>query len=123
MTIRSLGTPLLGRNAMKPFRWLAAGLVWVLASLLGLLGVVLCVTIILLPLGLFLISLSRRLYGLAGVLVVPRALRHPVSELGDKGSDTGKKARKVLEKAGKSAGRETRRSAEKVVKGPRRWLA
>jgi hypothetical protein len=111
---------------MKPFRWLAAGLVWVLASVVGLLGVVLCVTIILLPVGLLLISLSRRLYGLAGVLVLPRAVRHPVSELGDTGSKAGRRARKELQKAGKGARQDTRRSAEKVAdtvsKGPRRWL-
>ena len=32
-------------------RWLGAGLVWILAGLVGLVGAVLCVTIILLPLG------------------------------------------------------------------------
>jgi hypothetical protein len=121
---------------MKPFRWLAAGLLWVLASLLGLVGVLLCVTVILLPVGLLVLSLSRRLYRLAGPMVIPRAVRHPVSELGDTGAKTGRKARKELRRAaqdvtpsgkglkktGKAARKRARRSAKKLPGRQRRVL-
>lgn len=88
---------------MKPFRWLAAGLVWVLASVVGLLGVLLCVTLVLIPLGLLVLSLSRRLYGLAGRLMLPRALRHPISEgashVEEASGKLGKKARRLAKQA------------------------
>jgi hypothetical protein len=83
---------------MKLLRWLAAALVWILASVVGLLGGVLSVTIILLPLGLPLLWLARRLYGLAGTLVLPRAARHPVATAQDKAGDVGRKARKQMSK-------------------------
>ena len=100
---------------MKPFRWLAAGLVWILACLVGLVGGLLCVTIILLPVGLLLISLSRRLFRLAGVLVLPRALRHPVSELGDTGE-------KSLHKTTKAARKQGRKASKKLPGRQRRVL-
>jgi hypothetical protein len=83
---------------MKLLRWPAAAVVWILASVVGLLGVILSVTIILLPLGLPLIWLARRLYGVAGSLVLPRAARHPVSTTQDKAEAVGRKARKQLKR-------------------------
>jgi hypothetical protein len=83
---------------MKLLRWLAAAVVWILAGVVGLLGAVLSVTILLLPLGLPLLWLARRLYGLAGSLVLPRAARHPVSTTQDKAEAVGRKARKKMQK-------------------------
>jgi membrane protein implicated in regulation of membrane protease activity len=65
---------------MKLLRWLAAGIVSILAAVLGLVGVVLCPTIILLPLGVLLLMLAERLLSLAAALALPRAVRHPVQE-------------------------------------------
>jgi hypothetical protein len=106
---------------MKPFKWLAAGLIWILASVLGLVGILLSVTLILLPVGLLVLSLSRRLYRLAGRLVVPRAVRHPVSELGDAGGKTGRK----LDKLSRGAVQElvpSRRARKKAVKRGKKQL-
>jgi hypothetical protein len=82
---------------MRLLRLTAAGLLWVLACLLGLVGSLLCVTVILIPVGVLLISLARRLFRLSGKLALPRAARHPISEL------AAKPSRKSLKKIRKSA--------------------
>jgi hypothetical protein len=91
---------------MKPLRWLGAGLLWILAGVLGLVGGLLCVTIILLPLGIPVLMLAKKLVALAGKLVIPRAVRHPVKEMGSKSSsaasDLGKGTRGLLGKGRKS---------------------
>jgi hypothetical protein len=56
-------------------------LLWIVAGVVGLLGVVLSVTVILLPLGLPLLGLSRRLFGQSMRLVLPRTVTHPADEL------------------------------------------
>lgn len=81
---------------MKVVRRLGAGLLWVLASLLGLVSVVLCLTIILLPLGFPLLLLTRRLFRAAFRLWAPRAVSHPVDELGKQARRKGRSARKSL---------------------------
>lgn len=65
---------------MKPFRLVAGGVVWLLAGVVAALGVLLSVTIILLPLGIPLLLISRRLFGLSARLVLPKSVRHPVKE-------------------------------------------
>ncbi len=65
---------------MRALRWAGASLLMLLAGLLGLVGAILCVTLILLPLGIPILFLARRLFRTAGQLVVPRAVRHPVDE-------------------------------------------
>src|SRR3954451_5594374 len=60
---------------------IAGGLLWLLATIVGLLGLVLSVTILLLPLGIPLLLLSRRLLAQAARLMLPRALAHPVEEV------------------------------------------
>jgi hypothetical protein len=92
---------------MEPFRWLGAGLLWILAGVVGLLGAVLCVTVVLLPIGIPLLMLARRMVTTAGKLVIPRPVRHPVQELGDRSSKTTKRmakgARGAAEKGRKKA--------------------
>jgi len=65
---------------MRVVRWTGASLLTLIAGLLGLVGVLLSVTLILLPLGIPILFLARRLFRTAGQLVVPRAVRHPVEE-------------------------------------------
>jgi hypothetical protein len=105
-------------------RKVGGGLLWVAASLVGLVAVVLCLTIILLPLGIPLLLLSRRLFGVATRLMMPRQVTHPVSELDKSVRRTGrrlrkntpttspgdvtKKARKRMRKQGKRVGRRLR---------------
>jgi hypothetical protein len=66
---------------VKPLRLVAGGLVWLVAGVVAALGVLLCITIVLLPLGIPLLLISRRLFGLSARLVLPRAVVHPVKEL------------------------------------------
>lgn len=65
---------------MRALRGLGGALLWILASVLGLVGVLLCVTLLLLPLGLVVLRLARKLYSQSFVLMLPRAVSHPVQE-------------------------------------------
>jgi len=96
---------------MNILRGLAGALLWVLAAVVGLVAVVLCVTIILLPLGLPLLNLARQL-GTNGVqLMLPRAVAHPV-----------KTAQKGSQRKAKQARRTTRDAVEAVKPGGKpRW--
>lgn len=91
---------------MRLLRALAGSVLWILAGVLGLLGVVLSVTIILLPVGIPLLMLSRRLFRYTAVLFLPREVRHPVQEL-------GKSTRDQAGKAGKAAGKVRKRGRKK----------
>lgn len=111
---------------MRLLRGLLGGLLWILAGVVGLLGAVLCVTVILLPLGLPLLGLARRLFGQSMRLVLPRTVTHPADELKksarkkkDKVAsatpdvDT-KKVRKRARKAKKKTGKLARKQRERV---------
>jgi hypothetical protein len=65
---------------MRILRGVAGALLWILAAVVGLLAVVLCITIILLPAGLPLLGFSRRLFGLAVRLMLPGEVAHPVKQ-------------------------------------------
>ena len=67
---------------MRVLRGLGGSVLWILAGVLGLLGVVLSVTLILAPLGIPLLMLARRLFRYAMRLFLPREVRHPVQESG-----------------------------------------
>ena len=95
---------------MRFLRGLLGGLLWVVASLVGLVAALLCVTLILLPVGIPLLRLSRRLFGAATGLMLPRALTHPVDEL-------GKRARR---KAREAAPSKRTRSPDKLADASRR---
>ena len=66
---------------MKPLRWVAGGVVWLVAGVVASLGVLLSVTIILLPIGIPLLLLARRLFGVSARLILPKAVVHPVKEM------------------------------------------
>jgi len=70
---------------VRILRGLLGALLWILAGLLGLVSLLLCVTLILLPLGIPLLRLSRSLFGRAIRLMMPRGLAHPVKETKRKG--------------------------------------
>lgn len=109
---------------MRVLRALLGALLWILAGVVGLLGILLSVTVILLPLGIPLLMLARRLFTRSVALVLPRKVSHPVEESGRsmrrkgrKGRGAladvdvgklGKRARKKASKAGKQAGKKTR---------------
>ena len=63
---------------MRLLRGLLGAVLWILAALLGLVGFVLCVTVILLPLGIPLLGVARRLLTLcrqADASAITRASR------------------------------------------------
>lgn len=115
---------------MRVARGLLGSLLWILAGLLGLVSLILCVTLILLPLGIPLFRLSRALFGKAVRLMMPPAVAHPVKHTGKKGrkatsraaditADAAKKGRRakaaVPDVAGK-AGKKGRKLARKQRK-------
>ena len=79
---------------MRFLRGMGGVLLWIVASLIGLVGAVLCVTIILLPLGIPVLLIARRMFGIATKLLLPREMSHPVDE-------PAKSLRKTKKKAGK----------------------
>jgi hypothetical protein len=113
---------------MKAFRWLGAGLLWILAGVVGLVGGLLSITIILLPVGIPLLMLARKLGGLASALLIPKAVRHPVQELGDRSSDAsdaltkggkglfGKGRKAVAEASPPDTGKLRKKAAQKLGK-------
>lgn len=97
---------------MRVLRTLSGALLWILACVLGLVAVVLCVTIILLPIGLSLLGIARRMFTSAVRLMMPGKLAHPVR--------AGKKD--LTGAAGKSAKRVRRSRPGKAVKGSAKKL-
>jgi hypothetical protein len=81
---------------MRVLRALLGALLWILAAVVGLLGVVLSVTVILLPLGVPLLMLARRLFTRSVALVLPRKVTHPVQESGKSARKKGRKATDAL---------------------------
>jgi hypothetical protein len=80
---------------MRLLRGLLGAVLWILAAVLGLVGALLCVTVILLPLGIPLVKLAGRLLCRSVQLMLPHALAHPVDELAkavDKRAGTARSA-------------------------------
>ena len=89
--------------------------------MLGLVAVVLCVTVILSPVGLVLLGYARRLFTLSLKLVLPRGMSHPFEEGGKAVHEGTLKARKKLgaavpdRKPAHKRGRDVVRRARKRV--------
>ena len=110
---------------MRLLRALAGSVLWILSGVLGLVGVLLCVTVVLLPLGIPLLALARRLFRYSMTFFLPRAVRHPAQELGKSARGrardardavpdvTSRKARKKLGKSARKTGRRTRKQVAK----------
>lgn len=103
---------------MRVLRALLGALLWLIAALVGLVGLILCVTVVLLPVGIPLLMLARRLLQRAIWLFLPPGAAHPLKtskkstekaahKVGDRLSglaDLGDgKGRKRLKKTGKKA--------------------
>lgn len=98
---------------MRLIRGLAGAVLWILAALLGLISVVLCVTVILLPLGIPLLGLSRRLFSQAIRLMLPQSVAHPAKGMKKSFGRRRDKAAAALPDAAhevKKPGRKLRRS-------------
>ena len=81
---------------MRFLRGLFGVVLWLLAAVVGLLGMLLSVTLILLPLGIPLLMLARRLFTSSVRLFMPRALAHPAQELRNSARRKGKGATNAL---------------------------
>jgi hypothetical protein len=102
---------------------LAGSLLWILACVVGLVGILLSVTLILLPVGIPLLLLARKLFRYSLTFFLPRAIRHPAQELRKKSSDTASDtadsmglSRKNMKRARKS-GRKAGKKARKALAG------
>ena len=100
---------------MQFFRAFGGGLLWIVASLIGLVAGILCVTVILLPLGIPLLGLARRLFGQATTMMLPRSLSHPVEET----KKSWRKKRRKAKGAGPdvSPGRVAEKGKKQLAKG------
>ncbi|WP_460822773.1 hypothetical protein [Nocardioides ungokensis] len=92
---------------MRLLRGLLGGLLWILAAVVGLVAVILCVTVILLPLGLPLLGQARRMFTTSVRLMLPPALAHPVKTADKNARKKGRKAKDVVPDA---VGKATKRS-------------
>jgi hypothetical protein len=112
---------------MRILRALVGSVLWILAGVLGLVGVLLCVTLILLPLGIPVLMLARKLFAYAMTLMIPRQVRHPVDELGKSAGRGVKKTKdsvpSVDAKALTRKAKKTRKKGRSFLKQQRRRLA
>jgi len=101
---------------MRVLRALAGSLLWILACVVGLLGVILSVTLILLPLGIPLLLLARKLFKYSLTFFLPRAVRHPAQELGRKSRHGAKDAASTMGVSGKKLKRGRKRGRKMTNK-------
>lgn len=98
---------------MRLPRALAGALLWILASVVGLLGALLCVTIIGLPIGIFLVRRAGRMFSAAVRLMLPQELAHPVKENRKKAADKVDKSKDVAKQATKKVRKKRKKSWER----------
>ena len=87
---------------MRALRALAGALLWIVASVVSLIAIILCVTIILLPLGIPLLKLGGRMFGDSMKLFLPREVSHPIDAAKDRIGDGRKSLRKAWKKGRKA---------------------
>ena len=109
---------------MRMLRGLLGALIWLVAGVLGLVGVLLCITLILLPVGLLVLRLSRKLFGRSVRLMLPSRVAHPVKHAGKKSRGATSKMDKKLKKSrqkGRKATPATPEIVQKATKKGRRF--
>lgn len=100
---------------MRLLRGLLGALLWIVAAVLGLLGFVLCVTVVLLPLGIPLLILARRLLTRAVQLMLPRSLAHPVNEITKTAKKKGRTAKVATAATADDIGKKARKLRKRVA--------
>jgi hypothetical protein len=84
---------------VRLLRGVAGALLWIVAAVVGLVGVLLSVTVVLLPVGIPLLFLARKMFTTSVQLLMPKKVAHPVKSakgaVSDAGADVGKKLRKA----------------------------
>jgi hypothetical protein len=86
---------------VRLLRGVAGALLWIVAAVVGLVGALLCVTVVLLPVGIPLLFLARKMFTTSVQLLMPKKLAHPVQAAKDSVKDTGGDVSKKLRKAGR----------------------
>ena len=114
-----------GEDDIRVLRALLGALLWILAGVVGLLGILLSATVILLPLGIPLLMLARRMFTRSVALVLPRKVSHPVEETGRALRKKGRKSRDAVadvdvQKLGKRARKKASRAGEQAGKKARK---
>jgi hypothetical protein len=93
-----------GEFGMRLLRGIAGALLWIVSLLLMLVGVILCVTVILLPVGIPLLGYARRMFTGSLKLMAPRAVSHPIEQsekaMKKRGHDVRKSAKRTRKKLG-----------------------
>lgn len=101
---------------MRLLRGLPGAVLWILAAVLGLVGVLLCATVILLPVGIPLVKLAARLFIHSIQLMLPRALAHPVDEITKAADKRARTVRSAASEGARGAAKKGRKVARKRVK-------
>jgi hypothetical protein len=113
-----------GRRRLQPLRWLGGALLWLSAGLVGAVGLLLSATIVLLPLGIPVLMVARRLLSLSLRLVLPAAVTHPVKEARKRAQNTGTRAlergRDALPRPGSRRARRSKRLSAQLLDARRR---
>lgn len=99
---------------MRILRGLGGAVLWLLAAVVGLVAVILCVTVILLPLGIPLLGLARRMATNGARLMLPRAVAHPVKTLDKGGRDRGGKLKSSASDLADSTSKKARQATKKA---------
>jgi hypothetical protein len=111
---------------MRLLGGLLGALLWILASVLGLVGVLLCVTVILLPVGIPIVKIAGSLFRRSMRLLLPPALAHPVDTLVahpvDNLTTAAKKQRRKVGSAMSGAAHDAGKKGRKAAKKQRKLL-
>ena len=92
-------------------RGLAASVLWIVAGVLGLVGILLSVTLILLPVGIPVLMLAKKVFSYSMVVLMPGKVRHPIQHAeksakeGVMGAGKKKKMKKTMKKQRRKARR------------------
>lgn len=98
---------------MRVLRAVGGAVLWLLATVVGLLGAVLSITIVLLPIGIPLLLLAGSLFRRSMALLLPRSVLHPVEETGKTAKRKAKRLRKGKDIPGVSP-RQVKRGKKRV---------
>src|SRR5687767_10615527 len=103
---------------MRILRGVAGALLWIVAAVCGLVAVVLCISIMLLPVGLPVLGGSRRVIGMAVALVLPSEVVNQVEQTRKRLGGEMDDARSQIKtsKPGKAAGKALPKVLKRIKK-------
>lgn len=99
---------------MRLLRGLAGAVLWILALLLALVGILVCLTVLLLPVGIPLLGYARRLFATSVKLMLPRAVAHPVKTADKSMHKRGREVNKAVAARTRDVGEMPGRAGKKT---------